>query len=198
MTSPLTIRTASVSDAPALLSIYAPYVEKTAVTFEYTVPSPEEFQTRVAHTLDRYPYLVAERNREIIGYAYASAFKERAAYDWAVETSIYVEENLRRCGVGGKLNRALETVCGAMGILNMEACIGVPEEEDEYLTRNSENYHAHIGYRLVGEFYKCGYKFGRWYNMVWMEKMIGEHQDRMDMPTWFPELSGVQILLDNL
>ena len=74
--------------------------------------------------------------------------------------------------VGGKLNRALETVCGAMGILNMEACIGVPEVEDEYLTRNSENYHAHIGYRLVGEFYKCGYKFGRWYNMVWMEKLL--------------------------
>ena len=75
MTSPLTIRTASVSDAPALLSIYAPYVEKTAVTFEYTVPSPEEFQTRIAHTLDRYPYLVAERNREIIGYAYAPHLK---------------------------------------------------------------------------------------------------------------------------
>ena len=85
-----------------------------------------------------------------------------------------------------------------MGILNMEACIGVPEVEDEYLTRNSVEYHAHIGYRLVGEFYKCGYKFGRWYNMVWMEKMIGEHQDRMDMPIWFPELSDVQTLLDNL
>ena len=108
MTSPLTIRTASVSDAPALLSIYAPYVEKTAVTFEYTVPSPEEFQTRIAHTLDRYPYLVAERNREIIGYAYASAFKERAAYDWAVETSVYVSENARGTGAGTTLYKALE------------------------------------------------------------------------------------------
>ena len=104
-----------------------------------------------------------------------------------METSIYVEENLRRCGVGGKLNRALETVCGAMGILNMEACIGVPEVEDEYLTRNSENYHAHIGYRLVGEFYKCGYKFGRWYNMVWMEKLIGEHLTVQEPPK-FPLL----------
>ena len=70
----------------------------------------------------------------------------------------------------------------------MEACIGVPEVEDEYLTRNSENYHAHIGYRLVGEFYKCGYKFGRWYNMVWMEKMIGEHKVPQPQVIWFSQL----------
>ena len=172
------IRVASEDDAEEILAIYAPYVIKTAITFEYEVPTLKEFRGRIRHTLQK--------------------FHDRAAYDWAVETSIYVEENLRRCGVGGKLNRALEAVCGAMGILNMEACIGVPEEEDEYLTRNSENYHAHIGYRLVGEFYQCGYKFGRWYNMVWMEKVIGEHKDEMQAPVWFSEFSGVQAILDNL
>lgn len=192
------IRVASEDDAEALLAIYAPYVIKTAITFECEVPTLEEFRDRIHHTLQKYPYLVAEQKGKILGYVYVSPFKERAAYDWAVETSIYVEETLQHSGVGGRLNRALEAVCGAMGILNMEACIGVPQVEDEHLTRNSEEYHAHIGYRLVGEFDKCGYKFGRWYNMVWMEKMIGEHKDEMQTPTWFPELSGVQELLDSL
>lgn len=192
------IRVASVDDAEALLAIYAPYVVKTAITFEYEVPSLDEFRGRICHTLQKYPYLVAEENGKILGYAYVGPFHDRAAYDWAVETSIYVDENLRRSGVGGKLNRALEAVCKAMGILNMEACIGVPEAEDEHLTRNSEEYHTHIGYRLVGEFYKCGYKFGRWYNMVWMEKLIGEHKDEMQSPIWFSDLWDVQKILEKI
>ena len=87
----LIIRTASAKDAPALLSIYAPYVEHTAITFEYEVPSLDEFRQRVLHTLQQYPYLIAERAGRIIGYAYASPFHPRAAYQWAVETSIYVD-----------------------------------------------------------------------------------------------------------
>ena len=171
MTSPLTIRTASVSDAPALLSIYAPYVEKTAVTFEYTVPSPEEFQTRVAHTLDRYPYLVAERNREIIGYAYASAFKERAAYDWAVETSVYVSEDARRTGAGSILYKALENYLKRQNVINVNACIAYPNP-------GSIAFHEKHGYRIVGHFTKCGYKLGQWWDMVWMEKMLGPHPEQ--------------------
>ena len=182
------IRIATEDDAEALLAVYAPYVIKTAITFEYEVPTLEEFRGRIRHTLQKYPYLVAERDGTILGYAYVGPFHERAAYDWAVETSIYVEENLRRCGVGGKLNRALETVCGAMGILNMEACIGYPEVEDEYLDKNSVNFHAHMGYRMIGEFKKCGYKFDRWYNMVWMEYIIGEHQAHMTAPESFPQI----------
>ena len=182
------IRVASENDAEAILAIYASYVVKTAITFEYEVPTLEEFRGRIHNTLQKYPYLVAEQDGKILGYAYVGPFHARAAYDWAVETSIYVDENLKHSGVGGRLNRALEAVLKAMGILNMEACIGVPEVEDEHLTRNSVEYHTHIGYRLVGEFYKCGYKFGRWYNMVWMEKMIGEHKDEMSAPVWFPEL----------
>ena len=194
------IRVASENDAEAILAIYAPYVIKTAITFEYEVPTLEEFRGRIHHTLQKYPYLVAEQDGKILGYAYVGPFHARAAYDWAVETSIYVDENLKHSGVGGRLNRVLEAVLKAMGILNMEACIGVPEVEDEHLTRNSEEYHAHIGYRLVGEFYKCGYKFGRWYNMVWMEKMIGEHKDEMKAPVWFPELpeETIQELLAKL
>ena len=104
------IRVASEDDAEEILAIYAPYVIKTAITFEYEVPTLEEFRGRIRHTLQKYPYLVAEQNGKILGYAYVGPFHDRAAYEWAVETSIYVEENLRRCGVGGKLNRALEAV----------------------------------------------------------------------------------------
>ena len=82
----ITIRTATVSDAQALLNIYAPYVEHTAITFEYDVPSVEEFASRIKHTLQKYPYLIAERNGKLLGYAYAGPFHERPAYDWAVET----------------------------------------------------------------------------------------------------------------
>ena len=171
----ITIRTATVSDAQALLNIYAPYVEHTAITFEYDIPSVEEFASRIKHTLQKYPYLIAERNGKLLGYAYAGPFHERPAYDWAVETSIYVDQNIRHQGIGRKLHDALEEALRSQGILNMNACIAYPSEEDEYLDRNSMKFHTHMGYRLVGEFYQCGYKFHRWYNMVWMEKLIGEH-----------------------
>lgn len=172
------IRTATTEDAERLLAIYAPYVENTAITFEYDVPSVEEFRCRIAHTLIKYPYLVAERDGEILGYAYVSAFVGRAAYDWSVETSIYVDQNARKTGIGGRLYAALEEILGAMHILNLNACIGAPKEdigEDEHLTNNSIEFHDHLGYRMVGRFHDSGYKFGRWYDMVWMEHIIGDH-----------------------
>ena len=183
----ITIRTATLSDAQALLNIYAPYVEHTAITFEYDVPSVEEFAFRIKNTLQKYPYLVAEKNGRLLGYAYASPFHERPAYDWAVETSIYVDQNIKHQGIGRRLHDALEDALRSQGILNMNACIAYPPEEDEYLDRSSVEFHTHMGYRLVGEFYKCGYKFHRWYNMVWMEKLIGNHLSDQKPPK-FPAL----------
>ena len=180
----LIIRTASAKDSPALLSIYAPYVEHTAITFEYEVPSLDEFRQRVLHTLQQYPYLIAERAGRIIGYAYASPFHPRAAYQWAAETSIYVDQNEKRSGVGKALYTALEKVLKAQNITNLNACIASPRVDDEYLTRNSIQFHEHLGYSMVGEFHQCGYKFGRWYNRVWMEKMIGDHVEKQ--PTVIP------------
>ncbi len=174
-TNNIRIRTAELADAEELLAIYAPYVEQTAITFEYEVPSLEQFRQRMEHILGKYPYLAAEKDGKILGYAYASAFKERAAYDWAVETSIYVAQDAKRMGVGKRLHTALEQALKEQGILNMNACIGVPRGEDPYLTNNSQEFHDHLGYRLVGRFYQCGYKFDRWYDMIWMEKMIGDH-----------------------
>ena len=181
------IRTATIEDAPMLLDIYAPYVNDTAITFEYTVPSVEEFQRRIAHILSKYPYLVAERNGEIVGYAYASSFHERAAYAWAVETTIYVRQDMKKLGIGKDLYEELERLLKLQNILNLNACIAYPETEDEYLTKNSVQFHQHLGYRMVGEFHKCGFKFNRWYNMVWMEKHIGEHSENPPMIKRFGE-----------
>lgn len=183
----ITIRTATLSDVQALLNIYSPYVEHTAITFEYDVPSVEEFASRIKNTLQKYPYLVAEKNGRLLGYAYASPFHERPAYDWAVETSIYVDQNIKHQGIGRRLHDALEDALRSQGILNMNACIAYPPEEDEYLDKNSVEFHTHMGYRLVGEFYKCGYKFHRWYNIVWMEKLIGNHLSDQKPPK-FPAL----------
>lgn len=182
------IRVATPQDAEALLAVYAPYVTDTAITFEYEVPSLTEFRERIRHTLERYPYLVMEQDGEILGYAYAGPFKERAAYDWAVETTIYVKQGMKEQGIGRKLYQALEDTLIRQNILNLNACIGYPTVEDEYLTRNSMEFHQHLGYRLVGQFYQCGYKFGRWYDMVWMEKLVGEHGVEPVRVKPFPEL----------
>lgn len=122
----VTIRMAEEADAAALLSIYAPYVEKTAITFEYEVPTVQEFKNRITSTLKRYPYLAAIRDGRIIGYAYASQFKERAAYDWAVETSVYVSGDARRTGAGSLLYEALENYLRRQNVINVNACIAYP------------------------------------------------------------------------
>lgn len=186
----LTIREATEADAQEILEIYAPYVIKTAITFEYEVPALEEFRGRIRRVKEKYPYLVAEQDGVMAGYAYVEAFKGRAAYDWAVETSIYVPMDGRRRGVGRRLYQALEDCMVRQGILNLNACIGYPREEDAYLTRDSVRFHEKLGYRMVGEFHQCGYKFGRWYDMVWMEKIIGEHRDNQPAVRWWPEIAG--------
>lgn len=172
----LSIRYATPHDSAALLSIYTPYVEHTAITFEYEIPTEDEFAHRIETTLIKYPYLIAELDGVIVGYAYACCFKNRPAYDYSVETSIYVNQSMKKSGIGKALYTALENDLKSRNILNMYACIAVPEIADEYLDRNSVDFHNHLGFKTVGEFHKCGYKFGRWYNMVWMEKMIGEHR----------------------
>lgn len=176
----IAVRNARLEDAGRLLEIYSYYVENTAITFEYTVPTLSEFRERMRGIMKRYPYLVIEVDGAIQGYAYAHAFVGRAAYDWSCETTIYLAHTAHRRGLGRKLYAALEAALKDMGILNLYACIGYPEIEDEYLTRNSAEFHAHLGYTKVGEFRKCGYKFGRWYSMIWMGKIIGIHQAKQE------------------
>ena len=169
------IRRAAAADAECLLDIYAYYVKNTAVTFECSVPTADEFRARMEKTLTKYPYLVLEEGGAVRGYAYAGTFNEREAYNRSCEMTIYVDHTVKGRGYGRLLYEALEKELKALGILNLYACIGDPVTEDEYLTRDSENFHRHMGYEKVGEFHKCGFKFNRWYNMIWMEKIIGEH-----------------------
>lgn len=169
------IRSVTTEDAAELLKIYAPFVEKTAISFEYEVPSVEEFANRIETIGQSYPYLAAEKNGRLLGYAYASAFKTRAAYDWSVETTIYLAEGEKGKGLGRALYTELERQLKQRNILNMNACIAYTDTEDEQLTNASMHFHEHMGFRLVGKFTKCGYKLGKWYDMIWMEKLIGEH-----------------------
>ena len=170
------IRTAKLEDAKRLVEIYTPYVEETAITFEYDVPSVKEFERRIEEVLCRYPYIVAERKGKIVGYAYVHAFYVRSAYDWSVETSVYVDRKERKSGVGRVLYQAIEEICKEMGILNLNACIAMPRGKDLYLDESSAKFHQKLGFSLVGRFHNSGYKFEHWYDMIWMEKMIGEHQ----------------------
>ncbi len=171
----ITIRKATKADAEAIQTIYAPYVRETAVSFEYDVPSVEEMAKRIEEVQKTHPWIVAEEDGKIVGYAYAHAFYGRAAYQWAVETSIYVDRQEKRKGIGKKLHDTLEDRLKKQGILNMNACIAYIEPEEEHLTQDSVRFHERMGYTKVAHFHLCGKKFGRWYDVIWMEKIIGEH-----------------------
>lgn len=173
----ITIEKVTIDDAEKLLEIYAPYVENTAISFEYEVPSIEEFKNRILQISNKYPYIKAVADGNIVGYAYANCFKARKAYDWSVETTIYVEKECRKNGVGKALYEQLEISLKSMGILNMNACIACPIVENEYLNDDSYRFHTKMGFELVGRFHNSGYKFNQWFDMIWMEKMIGVHNE---------------------
>lgn len=185
------IRDATIADAEHILEIYDYYVKNTAITFEYDTPPIGEFKERMERIMSRYPYLIIAKDNIIQGYAYAGPFVGRVAYDWSCEMTVYLDYNVRKSGMGRKIYEALENKLREMGILNLYACIGYPEVNDEYLTTNSADFHAHMGFVKVGEFHKCGYKFGRWYDMVWMEKIIGKHGNRQALVACYPKLKKV-------
>lgn len=170
------LRSATLADAPALLAIYAPYVEGTAISFEYESPTLEDFRARMEGVLAVYPWLVAEEEGEILGYAYAHPFIPRKAYEHCAEVTIYLRRDCRGKGVGRLLYTELERLLSAQDVRDLYACVGVPRvENDPYLTMTSPNFHAAMGYVQAGYFPNSGYKFDRWYDMVWLRKSIGGH-----------------------
>lgn len=186
MNTNIRIRTAKLEDAPALLEIYGYYIEHSTLTFEYEVPSVEEFQGRMAHIMEHYPYLVIECDDEIVGYSYAGRYHPRAAYEWNAEMTIYLKKGIRRKGIGRQVYTLLESILKEQGIVKTIASITLPI--DEYSDFNSMQFHERMGYTLAGRMDYCGYKFGRWYSVIYMDKLIGTPADEMEHIKDFEEV----------
>jgi len=173
--STLRLRSATPKDAKALVDIYAPYVQKTAITYEYEIPSHDEFRRRIETYSAKLPYLVAEMEGVPVGYAYAAPLGSRPAFDWSVETAIYVREDCKGLGIGRALYAELESRLAAQGIRTMTAAVATVSHDDPYLTNASLHFHLRLGFTPVGTFHNCGCKFGRWYDLTWLEKPIGAY-----------------------
>ena len=186
MNRDILIRTARPDDAAALLGIYAWYVENTALSYEYAAPSEDEFRGRIINIMKQYPYLVAERAGEILGYAYASKYREREAYAWSAETSVYLRPDARGNGVGMMLYTRLEELLRAQGVVKLMASITMPK--DEFSDFGSLRFHERMGFKLAGRLENCGYKFGRWYTTAIMDKFISEARDNMAPIKTFEEI----------
>ena len=170
--SELVIRDARPDDAERLVHIYEHYVLNTAVSFEYAVPTVDEFKKRIENTLAKYPYLVCLKDDVIVGYVYAGSYSSREAYAWTVTTSIYVDKDCRRLGIGSFLYAELEKRLKTQGIINLLAGIAYSDKEDEYLTHDSCKFHKKEGYYEVAHMDAVGRKFDRWYDLIWMQKKI--------------------------
>lgn len=162
----MSIRFAKLEEADVLLNIYKQYID-TPITFEYNLPSIKEFEIRIVDISKVYPYLVYETNGNIVGYAYAHRDRERKAYDWNVETSIYVDKNYLGGGVGKALYTELINLLKKQGIRNLYAYITLPNEK-------SEGIHKKFGFEKIGTYHKTGYKNGVWYDVGIFEKSIGD------------------------
>ena len=163
----MSIRMATVADVPQILEIYAPYILETAISFEYTVPTREEFTQRFLTITAQFPWLVWEEAGKILGYAYGSAPFERAAYGWCSEASIYLRPESHRKGIGKKLYQALEQLLAIQGYKKVYAIITTANQP-------SLTFHEAVGYRHTATMPGCGYKFGTWYGTVWMEKDLAQ------------------------
>lgn len=179
----ISLRVATPSDGAALAEIYAYYVKETAVSFEYEAPSAEEFSHRIEHKLAKYPYLVAERDGKPIGYAYASEFRERAAYNWDAELSIYLDKDERRCGAGRMLCQALAEILKAQGFVNLYAIITLPND-------GSEAFHSKMGFEKLCEVDRVGYKKEKWYGLTWYRLALC---DKPEPIVAFPKLEGKEV-----
>lgn len=179
------IRFVNATDAEELLNIYRPFIKNTTTSFETTVPSIEEFKNRIINVTQKFPWLVAEINSNITGYAYASRHRERDAYQWSVEASAYVHPQYYRQGVAGLLYNKLFTLLKAQGFINAYAGIALPNDA-------SVGFHTSSGFKPVGVYEKIGFKHGAWHDVLWMVKYINEHTIN---PTTSKKIHSVQHLL---
>ena len=170
------MRDATIDDAQGILDIMDYYMKNTAVHFSCEAPALEEFKKTMIQIIGRYPFFVLEDKEVIKGFAYAKQFSCVPAYDWSCELTIYVIDDLKGKGFGRKLYLAIENALKRMRIKNIYAYIAFIEREDEYLDNSSMKFHEKMGFKTNAKFSKCGYKFDRWYDVIWMEKIISDHE----------------------
>jgi len=177
---------AAISDSEAILNIYAPYVRDTTISFETDVPDVIEISRRIAEITAQYPYLVYQIDGEIVGYAYASKHRPRDAYKYDVDVSIYVLEQYHGSGIAYKLYDCLFALLIKLGYDNAYAGITVPNDI-------SRRFHEKFGFTLIGTHHKTGYKFGKWHDVVWLEKTINEHSDNPEPVKLISDLPNEQL-----
>ena len=170
------VRLATEKDIPTILDIYGPYILHTATSFEYSVPTLEEFTLRFRSITAQFPWLVWEEKSKVLGYAYGSLPFGREAYRWCAAGSIYLAPEAQGKGIGRKLYNALEAVLTAQGYRKIYAIITSDNP-------GSLRFHEKLGYRFVGEFPDCGVKFSKLYSVVWMEKTLNSGE----IPQFFPK-----------
>ncbi|MBK5200754.1 MAG: N-acetyltransferase [Spirochaetaceae bacterium] len=163
----LSIRLMKITDAPTILSIYKPYIEETSITFECTTPTLKDFTQRIKNISSFYPYLVYEFNNKVIGYAYAGKIREREAYQWDAELSIYLDNQYLHKGIGKILYMALLDILKLQNIYNVYGVITQPNERSVKL-------HEDLGFNKLGVFHNTGYKFNSWHDVIWLEKKIND------------------------
>lgn len=182
MSGIITYRIATERDAEALLEIYRPYVETTAVSFETVTPSLETFRERIREIGKGYPYLVAEQDGQPIGYSYASRYRTRAGFLWTAELSVYVRRDLRGNGIGTRLFAAVLDLLRLQGYRNAVSVVSLPNLASEKL-------HYRFGFRLAGKQIKCGYKNGSWCDVGIFERPLSDYPDPPELPLPFSQLS---------
>ena len=175
-------------DAAELLEIYRPYIEKTAITFETAVPGVKEYEKRIADIAAQFPYLVLEKDGEIIGYAYAHRQAERAAFDWNAELSIYLKEGFAGRGIGRPLYALLEELLRMQGYVNF---FGVITGDNAV----SIAMHEKMGYRKIAVHERTGWKFGMWHDTVWMHKRVREGAPQTIVPVHMLDREAVALAI---
>ena len=170
----ITLRRATEKDGNALAAIYKYYVENTAITFEYIAPNGKEFAERIARKSEKYPFIIAEENGVPVGYAYASQYRERAAYSWDVELSVYIDTSYQGRVIGKRLYTALEKLLDMQNVVNLYACITYPNP-------HSVAMHESLGFKYIGRFHRTGFKRGEWHDVFWLEKQISFPTEPIDI-----------------